>query len=247
MAGRDPGRTGVFVDFDGTLAPIVEDPASARPHDQAVEVLRVLSRRWGRVAVISGRPAAFLVEHLRGSGATRFYGLYGLERSGPDGPVETHPDALRWRRAVDEAAEVAEMTLGASAVERKGLTLTLHYRSIPERRVAVQGLTNDLAARTGLVAHGGKMSVELRPPVGVDKGRVVRELAGGLRAAVFAGDDLGDLPAFAEMAALRGAGVATLTVASGGGETPVEVLEAADVTVNGPEGIMSVLRELAGR
>lgn len=236
----------MFVDFDGTLAPIVDDPASARPHDQAVEVLRQLAARWGRVAVVSGRPAAFLVEHLQGSGRTEFHGLYGLEHaSSAEGPIETHPDAGRWRDAVSAAADAAEAVLGRPATERKGLTVTLHYRSDPGLRATVERVAADVARRYGLVIHDAKMSAELRPPVAVDKGTVLRRLATGLSAVAFAGDDLGDLPALRELAAMRATGVTTLSVASGGTETPPEVIEAADISVDGPDGIIAVLRELA--
>ncbi|HET7722531.1 MAG TPA: trehalose-phosphatase, partial [Acidimicrobiales bacterium] len=74
----DPDRTGVFTDFDGTLAPIVEDPAAARPLPGVVDALAALAGRYGRVGVISGRPASFLAEHLGGRGVF-LSGLYGLE------------------------------------------------------------------------------------------------------------------------------------------------------------------------
>lgn len=209
-------------------------------------MLRDLAARWGRVAVVSGRPAAFLLEHLQGSGGTEFHGLYGLERaSSAGGSVETHPDASRWRDAVAAAADDAEAALGRPAVERKGLTVTLHYRSDPDLKATVDRLAAELAARHGLVAHDAKMSAELRPPVAVDKGTVLRDLAAGLSSVAFAGDDLGDLPALEELAAMRTAGATTLSIASGGAETPTEVIEAADLTVDGPDGIIRVLRELA--
>ncbi len=143
--------------------------------------------------------------------------------------------------AADDAARV----LGAGAVERKGLTVALHYRSDPDRESAVVALAGELATRYGLAAHGGKMSVELRPRVKVDKGTVLRELSSGLAAVAFAGDDLGDLPAFAALNRLRQAGVAILSVASAGPETPPEVVAAADLAVDGPDGVLAVLRQLA--
>jgi trehalose 6-phosphate phosphatase len=239
----------VFIDFDGTLAPIVDDPAEARPHSRAIDALRRLSERWGVVAVVSGRPAAYLVEHLSGAGRTQFLGLYGLEQaSGDESPVRTHPDAETWRRAVSAAADEAERSGGpVPAVERKGLTVTLHYRAAPDQAAAVVGLADRLARRYGLDAHGGKMSVELRPPVEVDKGTVIADRAAGLAAVAFAGDDLGDLPAFRALAALRSTGVATLAVASGGPETPPEVLESADVVVEGPDGVVGLLEELVAQ
>lgn len=225
----------------------MDDPAAARPHDDAVSVLAALAARWGTVAVVSGRPAAFLAEHLAGAGRTQYLGLYGLERaSGASRAVATDPAAERWREAVASAAVEAEQVVPAGVViERKGLTVTLHYRAVPERSGDVERLATDLARARRLVSHPGKMSVELRPPVKVDKGTVLSDLAGGLTAVAFAGDDVGDLPAFAALERLRAAGVTTLSLASGGSETPPEVIDAADVAVDGPDGILAVLRRLS--
>ncbi len=210
-------------------------------------MLARLSERWGVVAVVSGRPAGFLAEHLAGAGRTRFLGLYGLERASGDSlSVVTHPDAAGWRDAVTAAADEAESTVPPGvAVERKGLTVTLHYRAAPERAAEVDRLAGDLAARHALQPHAGKMSVELRPPVEVDKGTVLAELSAGLAAVAFAGDDIGDLPAFAALRAMRSAGTVTLSVASGGPETPAQVVAAADRAVDGPDGILAVLHRLA--
>ena len=77
---EEPPRTAVMVDFDGTLAPIVTDPASARAVPGAARTLGALTRSFGTVAVVSGRPAEFLARRLRSAGAgVRLFGLYGLE------------------------------------------------------------------------------------------------------------------------------------------------------------------------
>jgi trehalose 6-phosphate phosphatase len=230
----------VFVDFDGTLSPIVDDPAAARPTPGAVGALAALAGRVGAVAVISGRPAGFLVEHL-GAAGVALYGLYGLEVALPGG-VRCEPEGEAWRAAIGQAAADAgaELPPGA-AVEAKGLTVTLHYRGAPGRAAEVRALAAGLAGRLGLVAHPGKMSVELRPPVAVDKGTVLQRLAGGLAVVAYAGDDLGDLPAFGALRRLAASGASTLAVAAGGPETPVEVVEAADVVLDGPAGVVAWL------
>jgi trehalose 6-phosphate phosphatase len=98
-----------------------------------------------------------------------------------------------------------------------------------------------LAADTGLVARPAKMSVELHPPVDADKGMVVRELANGATGALYAGDDLGDLPAFAALRALRGEGLVTLAVAVNSPELPAGVRAAAELVVDGPDGVLGLL------
>lgn len=242
----------MFLDFDGTLAPIVEEPSEARPLDGTAAVLARLAETYSRVAVISGRPVAYLVEMLAGAGAggTEFVGLYGMQRcrrghGGELDIVET-AEALPWRAALEDAAAAAEAGAPVGVtVERKGLAVTIHYRRAPEHAGWAQRFAQDAARRTGLAVHPGKMSAELRPPVSTDKGTVLEELAEGKRAVFFAGDDIGDVPAFRAMQAMRARGIATLSVAVAGAETPAEVTSAADLVVDGPEGVLGILEELA--
>ena len=85
-----PGDAAVLCDFDGTLAPIVAEPETARPLPGVTDVLAVLAARYRLVAVASGRPAAFLVEHLDVPGLER-WGSYGLEWVDADGTVRVAP------------------------------------------------------------------------------------------------------------------------------------------------------------
>lgn len=241
-----PQQAGVLTDFDGTLSPIVDDPASAHPLPEAVDVLHRLAARYGRVAVVSGRPAAFLAARLRLAEESRLVasGLYGMEYA-QGGQVTTDPRAEEWRAVVREAADEAEEQAPPEVfVERKGLSVTLHYRTCPERGVWVQRWADEHAARGGLVVHPARMSVELRPPVEIDKGTVVAELAEGLSAVCFVGDDVGDLAAFEALDRLRDRGVATLKVVVAGAEAPQALLDAGDVVVDGPVAALGLLERL---
>jgi trehalose 6-phosphate phosphatase len=247
----DPVRAGVFTDFDGTLAPIVDDPETADALPGAVEMLGRLADRYGRVAVVSGRSARYLQQHLRlpdddvGARLT-LAGLYGLERV-EGGQLVVRPDAEEWAPVVERVGEAAEAAApDGVGVERKGLTLTLHARRARGQLGWIEDFARDQGARTGLEVGVGKMSFELRPPIDVDKGTVVDDLAAGLRAVCFAGDDVGDLPAFAALDRLRAAGVATLAVAARSSESPPALLDAADVVVDGPEGVLELFARLAG-
>lgn len=248
----NPGTSGILTDFDGTLAPIVGDPAAARPLAGAVEVLHDLARRYARVAVVSGRPAAFLSDHLGlahhrpGSGLFAV-GLYGLETATAGGLVSAHPLAEPWRAAVAATADLAEEAAPPGVlVERKGLSVTLHYRANPAAEAWCRAWTVEQAARTGLEVHGARMSEELRPPVPVDKGTVVAELAAGLATVCFLGDDRGDLPAFAALKQLEATqpGFTAVTVAVRSSEAPAALLDRADMVVDGPAGALAVLRSL---
>ena len=246
----DPARTAIVSDFDGTLAEIVDDPDSARPLPGAAKALADLGSRFGMVAVVSGRPAAFLAEHLRLPAAplpgTRLVGLYGLESVAADGSILTVPEAEPWRSVVAQVADRGAADLGdPEAVERKGLTVTFHWRRRPETEAEVERLTQALAAESGLASHPAKMSVELRPPLEVDKGTAVAGLIDGYSVAAFLGDDLGDVPAFGALGALAASGAGTpVRVAVLSSETPPELLDQADLTVDGPEGVIEFLGRL---
>jgi trehalose 6-phosphate phosphatase len=204
-----------------------------------------LARRFARVAIISGRPVQFLIDHFGATGAT-LSGLYGLESAVAGDEVVEHPGASAWRAAVEQAAAAAEAAHVVTLVERKGLSVTLHFRTEPEAEARARAWVAREAAALGLGVHDGRKSLELRPPIERDKGSVVEELAHGLDAVAFAGDDIGDLPAFDALDRLADHGVATLRVGVRSEEAPLLLLDRADIVVDGPEGTLRWLRELAG-
>ncbi len=243
----DPGRAAIMTDFDGTLAPIVDDPERAIPDAGAVPVLRRLAARYATVAVVSGRPVRYLAERLAGVDGLVLAGLYGLERQ-QDGVVAEAAGAPAWRDAIAAIADRAEREAPPGVgVERKGLAVTLHVRTAPQHQAWIERFGADQAAAAGLVAHGGRMSVEVRPPVRIDKGTVVAELAAGAHAVCYFGDDVGDLPAFDALRRLRAEqGITTLGVAVRSPEMPDAMLAATDATVDGPAAVVGVLEALAG-
>jgi trehalose 6-phosphate phosphatase len=247
-----PETTAVLTDFDGTLSPIVRDPYEARPLDGTAAILTRLARRFAEVAIISGRSVAYLEEHLAGSRSSdphhrvRFVGLYGLEQSWGDGRITVEPAAEAWHEVIDAAvAELQRHAPDGVLVEPKGLAVTVHWRRAPE----VEGWATAAVAaeveRSGLRAHPGRMSVELRPPLDVDKGSVVRALAGSCSAACYFGDDLGDLPAFEALADLRGRGLHTVAAAVLDDESDPRVAAMADLIVSGQREALDALAWLA--
>ncbi len=245
---REPTRSALLVDFDGTLAPVVQDPADAVPVAGAGLALGSLARSLGLVGVVSGRPAAFLGARL-GEVADRLslVGLYGLEWF-EGGELRTEPGTEAWRPVLAEVAgEARRCAPEGVTVEDKGLAVTLHVRNSPARLAWAEEHASRAAGRYGLVAHPGRLSVELRPPIEVDKGTVVTRLGRGMAAICYVGDDTGDLPAFAALSSLRTEGVATLAVAVSSDEAPGGLLAAADLVVDGPEGVAELLSGLAGR
>lgn len=239
-----PTGAAVVLDFDGTLSPIVPDPAAARPIDGAVEVLADLAGRFGVVAVVSGRPIEFL-QHLLPEQLT-LSGLYGLE-VWRDGRRTDHPGAGAWRETIaDVVRDSADRGPAGMAVEPKGLSLTLHYRTRPDLGPAVTEWAEQQAARSGLVLRTAKMSVELHPPIDADKGTALEALVAGLDAVCFVGDDRGDLPAYDALDRLASRGVHTLRVGVASSEAPAELIDRSDLVLDGPSDVLAFLRRLAG-
>src|ERR671923_1061358 len=145
MIARDPGTSGLFLDFDGTLAEIVPEPERAAPVDGAVEVLTALAERFAVVAVVSGRRAIGLAERLGRIPRVRCYGLYGLEDL--DGPVDpASRAALRsMRRLLPELERVAAAVPGAR-VEPKGSHASIHYRAASDAEAARETIVAGLGS-----------------------------------------------------------------------------------------------------
>jgi trehalose 6-phosphate phosphatase len=238
-----PSSSALFIDFDGTLSGIVDDPVGATALPGVPALLAGLAAHFALVAVISGRPTAFLLDRLASPAGVELVGLYGLERAlgGPGG------EAARWAEAVDEVVAEAEASAPPGVhVEPKGLTVTLHWRHAPAEEPWVETFAARQSSVRGFRAHPGRMSLELQPPLAVDKGTVVRALAQdtALEAAAAFGDDLGDLPAFAALGELRtpaGRPAYTVRVAVVDAESPAAVAEAADLTVAAATGAVALL------
>jgi len=239
-----PKSAGLITDYDGTLAPIVDDPLLARPIPGVTTVLAKLAERLALVAVVSGRPLAYLSCQLSAVPGLVVVGLYGLERE-HDGRPQPPPLTPGWQALVAAAADAAEREAPEGVeVERKGFSVVLHARKQPRAFAWAKEWAAVRAGASGLVARAGRMSVELLPPFRMDKGQVVEELAAGLEAVCFVGDDAGDLPAFAALGRMRARGKHTVAVGVASPEQPDEMERAVDVMVEGPEGAVALIQQL---
>jgi trehalose 6-phosphate phosphatase len=233
----------LLCDYDGTLAPVVEERDRAVPWPGVAELLAPLAQRFAVVGVVSGRPLTYLRANLGPVPGLLLFGLYGLERSA--GGVDRA--ALAWKDIIGEAVAEAELRAPAGVeVENKGLSFTLHVRRRPEMASWAVEFAKAIAAEKGLAVQPGRLSVELLPPLPASKGAVVDELSTGLQAICYIGDDRGDLPAFATLRELRSAGKVTLAVGVASPEQPPELAGAVDLMVDGPAGVLGLLESLAG-
>ena len=228
----DPAEAGLFLDFDGVLAPIVARPEDAVPPPQTRAELERLVARYALVAVVSGRAGDDVRARL---------GVDGVVCVGSHG-LELEPQADRWRRAL--AAFAADAPWPPEEIEVKGLAVAFHFRGREDERQAVRELDAiaETAREEGLVARYGRKILEVLPPVGSHKGTAVRRLLEEheLRRALAAGDDTTDIDSFA---ALDGLDVA-VRVAVASAEAPSALLDAADIRVDSTDAFLGLLREL---
>ena len=243
---EEPRRSGIFLDFDGTLSEIAPTPEEARLHPRAAPILERLARRYP-VCIMSGRKAAE-VAALAGTPRTHYVGGHGMEWLEED--IRTDPEVLAHLPALDEAREQIKPeleSLEGVIMEDKLVTLALHYRLAPEQEESVLSLADTVAITLGLEVRRGRKVVELRPHVDVDKGTVLIRLARGwrLKRALYAGDDRTDVEGFRGLRYLmREGGFDGVAIAVLSPETPVELEAVADVTVQGVDGLLDILENL---
>jgi trehalose 6-phosphate phosphatase len=229
VLASEPGRAAILLDVDGTLAPIVAGPENALIPDETRAELARLTARYALVACISGRPGAE-VERMLGVPGVAIVGEHGLE---------LEPDAAAWAERIRRFARGVDWPS-----EAKPLSASFHFRRADDEAAARAYLTRvaEDAAAAGLVPRWGRMVLEVRPPVDAHKGTAVRTLVAraGVRRALYAGDDRTDVDAFDGLDGLE----LGVRVAVASAEAPPELLEAADVVVDGTEGVLALLRAL---
>jgi trehalose 6-phosphate phosphatase len=250
----DPSQGAVFCDIDGVLAPIVARAEDAQVRQETAVLLGRLARRYACVACISGRSAAE-ARRLVGVGGIAYAGSHGAELIEPGGASpHTNPAFKSWEGRVKRFVgdrDNPDLRRLRVRIEDKGPIVALHWRGAPDEEAA-RARVAELAAEAeeaGLATHWGRKVLELRPPVPFDKGQAVRDLVerSGARAALFGGDDTTDLDAFDALTALREEGALEVCVRVGvrSEEGPPEIVERADVVVDGVEGFAEVLAVLA--
>ena len=252
----DSGHGAILLDVDGTLAPIVPRAGDAHVPDLTRRPLITIARRYGLVACVSGRQAQ-AARRIVALGSVDYIGSHGAELL-PSGAtkaevlpeVAAHRDAVqRFAQAVMRRTEIAQLQIRG---EDKDTIYAFHWRgsahAADAERYAAQLAAE--AAAAGLATHHGRMVLEVRAPVTVTKGDGVRLLLDGrleITAALYAGDDRTDLDAFTALHDLRDRGrlshAVCLAVCSG--ETPPELIEAADAQLEGPAAVRGLLEHLA--
>jgi trehalose 6-phosphate phosphatase len=249
-----PERAAILCDVDGTLAPIVERAQDAKVPDQASRLLGALAKKYALVACISGR-GALDAKRLVGVGGIAYAGAHGAELLDPGAKQPTTlPAFASWQDKVQEFAhgqDLSELRSLRVRIEDKGPIVAFHWRGAPDEgaaRTKIEGIAAEGEA-AGFITHWGRKVLEIRPPVEVNKGQAVEQLAARsqVRTALFGGDDATDLDGFAALDRLLDQGKLDARVRVGveSDEGPAQIVERADLVVNGIPGFLEVLEALA--
>lgn len=192
----------VFLDYDGTLTPIVDDPAAATISDDVRDVLARLARRCP-VAVVSGRDLAD-VRGMVGVDRLTFAGSHGLDIEAGTFRAEKGSDFLPALEQAEAAIRAQVLPIAGARVERKRFAVAVHFRQVqPSRQNEVAAAVSAVAAaHPDLRVTGGKMILELRPALDWHKGTALLflldslGLAGDRAVPLYIGDDVTDEDAF---------------------------------------------------
>jgi trehalose 6-phosphate phosphatase len=247
IASRLDGRTpALFLDFDGTLSPIVDDPAAAALPDTTREALVRLRRRcW--VALMSGRDADDVRGRV-GLDELVYAGSHGFDVIWPDGRREQRgTEHLETLRDAERRLREALQDIPGAELEPKRFAIAVHYRRVSEEHVAdvESALARVADAVDGLRRTGGKKVFELRPDMEWDKGRALLWLLGELELdradvlPIYLGDDLTDEDGFAALAE-HGDGLGLLVRGEADDRSTL-----ADYAIPDVEGAGEVLERLA--
>lgn len=248
-----PKDCALFLDVDGTLAPVVERADDARVPTDVSRILGHLSARLGMVACVSGRAAAD-AKRLVGVGGIVYAGAHGAELLDPaTGQVERAPELEAWQKPVrDFVATIdhAEMRRVGVRLEDKDFIQALHWRGaeLEEEAEALVRNAEAGARELGFEIHHGRKVLEIRPPIHFNKGIVVTLLVkqSGLQYAAYVGDDNTYVDAFEALLELHEHGdiEVALCVGVASEEAPAQLVARADTMVEGPAGVNRLLQEI---
>ncbi|MFC2062696.1 trehalose-phosphatase [Chloroflexota bacterium] len=234
----------VFLDYDGTLTPIVEDPAEAKISEKTRKIIRQLTEQYS-VAIISGRDLPD-VRNMVGIEGIAYAGSHGFDIIGPGGRYRDQKHGKRFLPALDRADNDLTKALDGIQgvkIERKRFAIAVHYRQVNRARLdKLEKKFDEVLSRyPELRKTGGKEIFELRPNIEWDKGKALFAMIESLYTdsnrilPIYIGDDETDEDAFR---ALSNEGI-TIVVGNEGRQT------AAHYALQSPDEVTQFLHELA--
>lgn len=238
---------GLIFDVDGTIAEIAPTAEAVKVSPGVKKHLRSLVKRLPLVSATSGRLIKVL-RRLVGVDGVVYNGNHGLERW-VKGKVEVRPEVQAYVEKI--AAVIKELgpvlqPLGVK-FEDKGAGLVFHYRTLPNREEVRKNILKEISCSSAAQPFNidqARAVIELRPPLAITKGSVVRDLieSYNLKSAVYMGDDVADIDAFDTIRTLScGAEFQGLALGVVGEETPPEVAARADLLLKGVSEVEAFL------
>ncbi len=190
-----------FLDYDGTLSPIVKNPEDAILSDKARAIIQQLAKDY-TVALVSGRDRADVKGKVNLENLI-YAGSHGFDITGPDGLEMQYEGGVQALPALDKAEKnLLEKlkTISGARVERKKYAIAVHFRNVAEEEVPAvkSAVYEELEQHDNLKKGGGKMILELKPDIDWHKGRAIRWLLDALNlneeqyTPLFIGDDATD-------------------------------------------------------
>jgi len=241
---------GLITDVDGTISEIAPSPEEARVSSVCRESLATLTEQLELVAAISGRPAHNIREMIAVDGMV-YIGNHGLERW-IDGALEFVKGTEEYRKKVVQALTELKSLLSLEGIilEDKGIALSIHYRQCPDRELArryvLERISTSAIAKAFRITEG-RMVVELRPHLEVNKGTAVGMLVERyrLKGGIYLGDDITDVDAFAAMHSRReSSSFKGLALGIINEETSSLMEKEADFSLNGVKDVERFLKWL---
>ena len=247
----DSPPAGLITDIDGTIAQITPTPDETQVSPRCRSALATLASGIALVATISGRNALKAREMLAIDNVV-YVGNHGLDRW-RDGDLEITEEAKEYPAVIQRLVERLrqDLVMPELIIEAKGVSASVHYRLSREplqARGAILDMLGHISEAQGLLITEGKLVVEIRPPVGVDKGTSLRQLVieYGLKSVLCLGDDVTDVDAFKALHALTSEGLCVgLALGVLGQNTPPDIEQEADLLLDGVAETEELLQRIA--
>lgn len=247
----DQSPAGLITDIDGTIAAITPTPDETLVSSLCRSSLTTLASSMALVAVLTGRDS-FRARDMLGIDGAVYVGNHGLDMW-RNGKLGIREDAMEYAPAIQVLVNKLrhDLDIPGLLIEDKGVSIGIHYRLSREpgrAREAILDMLDHVHEAQGFLVTEGKLVVEVRPPVGVDKGTSLRQLATeyGLKGVLYLGDDVTDVDAFRALHALTSEGLcAGLAIGVLGQNTPSDIEQEADLLLEGVTEAEELLQRIA--
>ncbi len=241
---KNDNKTAIITDIDGTISKIVPTPMEATVSQDMKNTVEKLLHRYPLTGVVTGRSIENAFDMLEIKELI-YIGNHGLEYL-KNGEIHIDSDIEKYVPLIKEVAGKIKAKLkdkDCILFQDKGLSFTVHYRLCDDageiREIALDIISKVEGSKQLKIAEGRKV-IEIRPPIGHDKGTIIEKLIleNNIKKIVYLGDDITDADAFFKLNELNGINkVKSVNIVVSSRETPDFVKQNADFYVNNVDEI----------